>query len=528
MYPSPARCAKWIEEHPNTPLLLCEYTHAMGNSNGNLAAYWDLIYADNNFQGAFVWDWMDQGLLQPVPAAYQAEGRPSTFMAYGGWWENARGVYNDNNFCMNGLLAAGQTPHPGLAAIKHWYRYAHVEAVDLSALRFKLTNWYDFSYLDEHLGGRWTLQENGLVIKSGALADLHIGPRESREFSVDLAGVQMKKEAEYFLSFTFSLKENTPYGLRHMEMATEQFRLPASQFPTAPAAQTGGFAVGSVNRGLKVEGKDFLVVFDRFFGRIRGYYHQGDTLLMSGPQPSFWRAMTDNDIGGFQLWRQLGWDFWRAAEAWRPSRVEHEEKDGLFHLTTEGPLPGSDATLRIEYVVDGQGMIKVKTTFTPGESELPPFMPRFGTVLVAAPGLENLSWYGPGPNPTYVDRADEPVGIYNSTVRQQFVNYSRPQENGNKVDTRWFTLTDDRGRGLKVWGDPLVSFGVSHHRQADLFEAAYSFELPQRPEIYMQVDHKQMGLGGFDSWSPQAIPTQEYRVATEPMSFTYYLSPIKP
>ena len=529
MYPSPERCARWIAEHPHTPLLLCEYTHAMGNSNGNLKAYWDLIYADNNFQGAFVWDWMDQGLQQPVPAAYRRPGGPETFMAYGGWWENARGVYNDNNFCMNGLLDAAQNPHPGLAAIKYWYRYAHVEAVDLAAFRFRLTNWYDFSYLDEHLGGRWTLMENGVVKQSGVLADLHIAPRSSQEFTLDLPGFQPQPGAEYFITFSFALKENTPYGLRHMEMAWDQFRLPASAYPAPPAVDaSGAFTVGEVRNGLKVAGKDFLVVFDRFFGRIRGYYYQGDTLLMSGPQPNFWRALTDNDIGGFMLWQELGWDFWRQAGDWRPVAFTHEARDGRYHVSTSGPLPGSDATLTVDYAIDAQGMIEVSVAFQPGTTPLPPYMPRFGTALTLAPDLENLTWYGPGPEPTYVDRNDAAVGIHSGTVAQQFVDYSRPQENGYKVDTRWLKLTDAQGRGLQVWGDPLISFGASHHTQQDLFEADYAFELPVRPEIYLHVDHKQMGVGGFDSWSPQAIPTVENRVPAQAMRYTYYLAPVQP
>jgi beta-galactosidase len=130
MYATPEECAKIIKDYPQMPFVLCEYTHAMGNSNGNLKEYWDLVYADNNFQGGFVWDWMDQGLKQPVPEKYKATSIKDYFYAYGGNWENPRGIHHDGNFCMNGLLASDWAPHPGLNTVKYFYRNIHVEAID--------------------------------------------------------------------------------------------------------------------------------------------------------------------------------------------------------------------------------------------------------------------------------------------------------------------------------------------------------------------------------------------------------------
>ena len=140
------------------PLILCEYTHAMGNSNGGLKEYWDVFYSGTNAQGAFVWDWVDQGIRLPVPGRVQARSGQKHFFAYGGWWEDKIGVRNDNNFNNNGLVSANRTPHPGLFAIKYVYRYLHAEPVDLAAGRIQVKNWFDFVNAGDVAEGLWEVR----------------------------------------------------------------------------------------------------------------------------------------------------------------------------------------------------------------------------------------------------------------------------------------------------------------------------------------------------------------------------------
>jgi beta-galactosidase/beta-glucuronidase len=137
MYPTPEDVKRHAAERPDMPLILCEYSHAMGNSSGGLKEYWDIFYSGTNAQGAFVWDWVDQGIRLPVPAEYRQNTPNAAFYAYGGWWEDKNGIRNDNDFNNNGLVAADRTPHPGLYAIKYVYRNLHVTAVDLSAGKVK-------------------------------------------------------------------------------------------------------------------------------------------------------------------------------------------------------------------------------------------------------------------------------------------------------------------------------------------------------------------------------------------------------
>ena len=282
-------------------------------------------------------------------------------------------------------------------------------------------------------------------------------------------------------------------------------------------------------------GSDFALIFDRVQGTIVSYSYKGVKLLDRGPLPDFWRAMTDNDIGA---WRSqvnnarkdpaIDITAWRhAGAAWAVKDIQLRELNKQeTEIAVHGDLPVGGARYAIKYTVDGTGSVLVEGTYTPGTGQAP-MLPRAGMQLIVAPGLERLSWLGRGPAETYVDRAFERVGIYSSTVREQFVDYSRPQENGNKIDVRWIAMTNQDGIGLLVHGMPLLSVGASHHTKADLEQAQYSFQLPERPEIYLNLDLKQMGVGGINSWSADAWPMEPYRISgSEPHSYRFRLMPI--
>jgi beta-galactosidase len=191
-----------------------------------------------------------------------------------------------------------------------------------------------------------------------------------------------------------------------------------------------------------------------------------------------------------------------------------------------GVLPGVDASYSLTYIITGDGAVRVEASYAPGSKPVA-MMPRFGLELVASPGLEQISWYGRGPLETYVDRQFERVGVYSSTVSAQWVDYSRPQENGNKTDVRWLELTNADGIGLRAEGAPTLSVGAMHVTKADIEGTDYSFKLPKRPEVYLNLDLAQMGVGGIDSWSPNANPLPAYRIAgDQPHTYSFRLAPI--
>jgi beta-galactosidase len=154
-------------------------------------------------------------------------------------------------------------------------------------------------------------------------------------------------------------------------------------------------------------------------------------------------------------------------------------------------------------------------------------MPRFGNELVLAPGLENITWYGRGPRETMIDRQFERIGVYTSTVDKEWVEYMRPQENGNKTDVRWVKLTNAEGVGLMAVGAPDLNVTARHYTKDDIERAGYTFQMKRHPETYLNLDWKEMGAGGIDSWSPNAYPMNAYRIAGgEPHSYRYRLTPV--
>ncbi len=186
MYPPPEQVKELAAKRPDMPLILCEYSHAMGNSSGGLREYWDIFYSGSNAQGAFVWDWVNQGIRIPVPGEYKANTSATHFFAYGGWWEDKTGVRNDNNFNNNGLVSADRRPNPGLWAIKYVYRYLHGSLSDPAAAKIKVRNWWHFTNAKNVAEGSWTVKAEGTAIGSGKLPELDIPPGEEREYPLPL------------------------------------------------------------------------------------------------------------------------------------------------------------------------------------------------------------------------------------------------------------------------------------------------------------------------------------------------------
>ncbi len=526
MYPKTGELDKLMDEYKDYPFIACEYTHAMGNSNGNLKEYWDRIYdQSNNFVGAFVWDWVDQGLRNEVPGIYKETSGMDTFFMYGGWSEESRGIHHDGNFCMNGLVSADRVPHPGLTALKYYHRFAHVTPIDLSKGAFQVTNWYDFSYLDEKITGQWELVKDGAVVHSQGLGGLHIPPGESQLVQLDLAPY-LKEVGEYHVTFRFLLKEDTFYASKGYEMAWDQFRLPDSAVATWSTGKGPAPEFKEQGRLLRVYGDHFWIVFDVLAGGIQGYYYNDELVLRSGPQLDFWRVSTDNDLGVLKGRKtfQANREIWKNASNWVVESVDHQVVEDTVVVTVNARLPLIESICNMTYVIFGDGTVEITTDFIPGSRNLP-LMPRFGTEMVLIGGIDQVSWYGPGPGPTYPDRKTDPVGIYQSAVDDLWVDYSRPQENGYRSDVRWMTIESPRGFGLKFEGKPFIGFGASRYSKQDMEVSQYAFELTKSPEIYLNVDLMQMGVGGTNSWSPDAYPLKDYRIPSGPLSFTYRMSP---
>jgi beta-galactosidase len=265
------------------------------------------------------------------------------------------------------------------------------------------------------------------------------------------------------------------------------------------------------------------------------YSYRNAPLIERGPLPDFWRPMTDNDFGA---WKSVGNSarkdaardilVWREAGAsWKVTDVQvNRVNDSTATIVVQAALPLVDAKYTTTYTVGGDGEITVKSDYQPGTRPVA-MMPRFGMELVMSGGYDRISWYGRGPAETYIDRAFERVGVYASTVSAEWVEYSRPQANGNKVDVRWVEITNDKGVGLRAEGVPLLSVEARHASRRDVEQAAYTWQIPQRPQVFLNLDLKQMGVGGIDSWSRNAYPMEAYRIpGNQAYSYSFTLKPV--
>lgn len=548
MYPSPQSVENYGALPRERPFIMCEYAHAMGNSTGDIGAYWRPIYAGaKHLQGGYIWDWVDQGLRTPVPAGRgiaELENPKSlpldpalgTFFAYGGTF-GPKDVASDGNFCANGLVNADRTPHPGLAEVKKVYQPVQFAAGDLAKGEVVATNWNDFLPTEAWLAADWRVVADGAVLQEGKLDALTLAPRERKTFAVPFAPFAAAPGTEYFLEVSFRLKRATPWADAGHEVAWEQFKLPAAApgLPPAPAKDVAPLQLEQTADLVVVRGTGFAAGFSPTTGRLVSL-KSGDTELLEAPLgPHFWRAPVDNDRGARMTdespakneWSAPGTGVWRRAhEQWKPAKLGVQQRGGgRVDLEASGPLESVGGDLRLKWTVYAGGDVLVELSFRPSEVGMAE-PPRFGTQATLRAGFDRLAWLGKGPHETYWDRQDARVGLYRGSVREQAFPYIKPQETGNKEGVRWIALTNAAGRGLLAVGQPLLSANALHHTTDDLFcatqrENFYPYQLPDRQTVTLNLDLKQRGVGGDNSWG--AVPHEAFRITPWPTQLRYRL-----
>ncbi|NLG50804.1 MAG: DUF4981 domain-containing protein [Chloroflexi bacterium] len=523
MYPTVDKIIAMAEEEGETrPVIMCEYAHAMGNSCGNLKEYWEAIESHKRLQGGFVWDWVDQGIERRAP-----DGR--LWYAYGGDFGDEP---NDHNFCINGMINPDRTPHPCLWEYKKLLQPVRVEAMDLAKGQVTITNRHFFSDLS-HLVFTWELSADGRVLQEGTLHRLHTPAGAQESLTIPFRQPALEPGTEYWLMIRATLAERTSWAERGHEVAWEQFKLPF-HVPAAsplPVAEMPAIAAEESAQQITLRGEAFELVFDKVQGTLASWRFQGTDLLQSGPLLNIWRAPTDNDA--------TTWGSQKAAIHWREAgldRLAHRVERVWWQQVgpqvvrigarTDVRAPEQLAGFACEYVytVYGSGDIVLSVQVDP-QGELPP-LPRIGLCMTLPGDFENIAWYGRGPHESYVDRkVGAPVGVYSGMVDEQYFPYVMPQENGNKTDTRWVALLDDNGVGLFAGGLPLLEVSAHHFTAMDLTNAEHLHELTRRPEITLNLDYKQTGLGG-NSCGPGTLP--QYRIWPEPVRWGVRLRPIAP
>lgn len=516
MYTSVENVKKFLAEHKEKPFIMCEYTHAMGNSCGAMHKYTDLTDTEPRYQGGFIWDYIDQSILKK-------DRYGKDFQAYGGDFLERP---TDYNFSGNGICYGGdRDPSPKMQEVK--FNYQNISILFEKEGKFTVVNKNLFANTDRFRCVA-VLQKNGVVVKKQEI-ETAVPPLSTKDYEIPFAILRaddkdQKKDpdAEYTLTVSFRLKEDMSWADAGHEVAFGQKiykKIPAFHASEKPIRVVHG----KVNIGVK--GEDFDCLFSMLSGGLVSYRYAGKEMIEKIPMPNFWRAPVDNDNGSMAPARYAQWKIASMYISHRnggmfdnvPTKVE--EKDNTVTVTYTYFMPTTPASkCQVAYTVFGDGTIETKLMYDPVEGL--PDMPEFGMMFQFNADYDNLTWYGMGSEETYADRRHgAKLGIYSSKVADNMAKYLVPQECGNKVGVRYARIADAKGRGMMFEGDEL-SFSALPYTPHELENAAHVYELPQVHHTIVRVALAQMGVGGDDSWGSLVHP--EYHIdVTKPLEFTF-------
>ena len=340
---------------------------------------------------------------------------------------------------------------------------------------------------------------------------------------------------DYRLNLGFSLAKSTLWASRGFEVAWAQFDLPVECAAPAPrrVQEMPKVRVEDTAEAIVVSGDDFRLVFDRWTAAITAWQQAGLELVLAGPKPQLWRAPTDNDVHIARQWRMAGLD--RLMPRVESVCVESAQPTAV-RIAALQTLTAYGVATKIEwysaYTVYGTGDVVVESRFVPldlhvadwSKREALTQLPRLGWRMILPAEYDRFTWYGRGPHESYVDRRESTrFGVYSGSVAEQLVPYIKPQENGNKSDVRWASVTDIRGRGVLVAGMPSFEVSVHHLRAEDFTQARHHHELQPRKETVLNVDYAHNGLGS-NSCGP--VPLEKYWLKPAPVRFAVRLKPV--
>ena len=551
-YPS----AEWLEEigrkGSDRPVAPSEYSHAMGNSSGNLWDQWKAIYKYPNLQGGFIWDWVDQGILEK-----DKNGRE--YYTYGG--DYGVNAPSDGNFLCNGIVNPDRTPHPAMAEVKYAHQNIGFEAIDLANGLFRVTNRFYFTNLKKYMV-HYSVTANNKVVRSGKVS-LDIEPQASKEFTVPVGNLKPQAGTEYFVNFNVTTVEKEPLIPIGHEIACDQFRLPIESPKKAFKTSGPKLTVSTNGDNLSASSSKVNFMFNKKTGIVTSYKVDGTEYFSEGfgIQPNFWRAPTDNDYGNgmpkrLQVWKESSKNF-NVTDATVTMDGNNAEVNvnyllpaGNLYIVNYTIYPSGAVNVAARFTSTDMDAAQTEVsestrtaTFTPGRdaarkeaSKLN--VPRIGVRFRLPASMNQVEYFGRGPAENYLDRnAGSMVGLYKSTAEELYFPYVRPQENGHHTDTRWVSLSTGK-KGLLIQADNTIGFNalrnsiedfddeeatglsrqwsnftpeqVANHDEAAaknvLRRQHHINDITPRDFVEVCVDLKQQGVAGYDSWGSRPEP----------------------
>ena len=557
MYWSHERCEKYCKNNPDRPLIQCEYAHAMGNSMGAFKEYWDLIRKYPNYQGGFIWDFVDQAIVWP-----SATGNGHIF-AYGGDFNGYDA--SDGSFNCNGIIAADRTLHPHAYEVRYQYRNILSSLVDAATGKVGVHNENFFKDLGQYRL-LWTAVADGEAVASGVVDNLKVGPGETGIVRLGLPALDYPGK-DVFINLSYVLKEKDGLLPAGFEVAYDQLMVqegsgmafkPGSASIEGSSVElsetshdyifSGSFSYAGVGSDRSA---DWKVSFDRRTGFLSGYSVNGVEMLSEPLSPEFSRAMLENDMGA-RLFSDRRMGIWRYLNLSLDRLKVSETNDGWLVSAAYVPIKDT-AVVKLSYIIRSDGSIESHEVMDGDGLEKLPDLFRFGMKFAMPGSFSVIEFYGNGPWENYWDRNSSTlVGRYVQRVEDQYhYGYVRPQESGTHTGMKYFKVLDDGGNGIEITSDERFSASAlpfpinmldcmangtpvrENKTNTQAGEARHSLDLkPSAKEddrehgsTFVNFDLVQMGVGGINSWG--TIPLDEYRPHAAPRNFHFVIRPVR-
>ena len=492
MYPSVEAIEAFLAKDRSKPFICCEYTHAMGNSNGAMYKYTDLAEREPSYQGGFIWDYIDQVIRRK-------DRFGNLDMAYGGDFDDRP---SDYDFCGNGIVTGDREPSPKMQEVKFNYQNIRIEVEEKRVCiknrnLFINTCEYDCAV---------TLERDGKLVRK-IIMETDVKPLSDAYY--DLPLLKEAQSGEYCITVAFLLKEDTIWAKRGHEVAFGQsvvYEVKNDSNNGVLEVACGSLIVTESNNAIGVKGDCFEALFSIANGGMTSYLYGGKEMLKAIPKPNFWRAPTSNDTGNRMPAR---YGQWKLASMYlnhnKGNMFDYaknpivERKENSILVTYTYYLPTTpESSCELSYEVFGHGRVKTALSYEPVEGLGD--MPEFGVIFKLDADYDQLEWYGNGPEETYWDRKKgAKLGIYQNKVKDNMAKYLVPQECGNQTEVRYAKVVSHRGRGLLFTGDKM-NFSALPYSPHELENAMHHYELPPVNYTFVRVSLQQMGIAGDDSW----------------------------
>lgn len=506
------------------PLLMCEYSHAMGNGPGDLKDYWDLIYQYKNFCGAFVWEWFNHGLyMGDTPS-----GKPK--YGYGGDFGE---TVHDANFCIDGLVQPDRTPTPGLMELKQVLLPVKMER--LGTGEYKITNLYDFTLLSA-LSCRYEITSCGKVVASGTIALPAVSPHKSGRLTV----AEKKCGGPAYIRFIFT-NAALPFVPQGHMLGFCQFCL-CDAFPLTFADAGDTPQVEETRTSVILTGEHFVYRYNKRTAAFDSLLVHGTEQLAEPMDFSVFRANIDNE-------RRVKNDFnvvhLREAHSYGYETEVCKQNNSVVLKTSyciAPPVKYPLLTGTVQWTVYPGGRITCETTVKTGKSikfskdsgtdrpayaqteYLIPYLPRFGVCFAMDKRCSRVEYFGIGPGQSYCDMHHAGYyGYFEQSVAEQYFHYIYPQESGNHHDTKYARITDAKGSGLLFYSETGFDFSALPYSAEQLQAAAHDFELGDPQATYVHLDVMQSGVGS-NSCGPALA--EKYRLNQNEIVFRFGILPL--